>query len=86
MSKRTDKTKMGCNKPRRIRKGEAGYGRKEMVVKGCSGGKEKVIRYGDPNMKIRKNNKQRRKSFRSRHKCGSAKNKLSARYWSCKRW
>ena len=25
-----------------------------------------------------------RKSFRARHKCGSAKSKLTARYWACK--
>ena len=24
------------------------------------------------------------KSFRARHKCGSAKSKLTARYWACK--
>ena len=25
-----------------------------------------------------------RKSFRARHKCGTAKSKLTARYWACK--
>ena len=36
--------------------------------------------------KIKKHIKARRKSFRSRHKCEGATNKLSARYWSCKAW
>ena len=28
----------------------------------------------------------RKKSFRARHKCDTAKDKFSARYWSCKAW
>jgi hypothetical protein len=48
--------------------------------------KEKVIRFGDPNMKIKKNIPARRKSFRARHKCDTAKDKFTARYWSCKQW
>jgi len=28
----------------------------------------------------------RRKSFRARHRCATATNKLTARYWSCKKW
>ena len=39
-----------------------------------------------PTMRIRKSNPKARKSFRARHKCSTAKNKLSARYWSCKKW
>ena len=45
-----------------------------------------TIRYGDPNMRIKKSNPARRKSFRARHKCSTAKSKLTARYWSCKNW
>jgi len=77
-----------CNKPRRIKKGEAGYGKKKKVVTACSGGKKKTIRYGDAKMKIRKSEPGRRKSFRARHKCDKpeGKNKLTARYWSCKEW
>jgi len=55
-------------------------------VKACENGKEKIIRYGDPNMTIKKSNPKRRKSFRARHKCSTAKSKLTARYWSCKNW
>jgi hypothetical protein len=44
------------------------------------------INFGDPNMKIKKNIPGRRKSFRARHKCSTAKDRTSARYWSCKKW
>jgi len=37
-------------------------------------------------MTIKKSNPARRKSFRARHKCATAKDVFSARYWSCKKW
>ena len=75
------------NKPSRISKGEPGYGRKKskVYVKNKSGKVIKVM-FGDPNMEIRKDNPEARKSFRARHRCDSAKDKFSARYWSCKAW
>ena len=79
-----DKDKMKCNSPRRITKGEAGHGRKKFVVKACSGGKEKIVMFGDANMEIKKDNPERRKNFRARHNCAEAKDKMSAKYWSCK--
>lgn len=72
---------MKCNKVQRTSGGP-----KKFVVKACKDGKEKVIRFGDPNMKIKKNIPARRKSFRARHKCDAAKDKFTARYWSCKQW
>ena len=83
---KTDKEKMKCNSPRRIRKGEAGHGKKKFVVKACDGGTEKIIRYGDANMEIKKDSPARRKSFRARHNCKNPGSKLKARYWSCKKW
>ncbi len=83
---KTDKERMKCNSPRRIRKGEAGHGTKKFVVKACDGGTEKIIRYGDAKMEIKKDNPARRKSFRARHKCDTPGSKLKARYWSCKKW
>jgi len=80
-TKRVDKSKMACNKPKRTSGGS-----KKFVVKACQDGKEKVIRFGDPDMKIRKSNPKARKSFRARHKCDTAKDKMTARYWSCKKW
>lgn len=45
-----------------------------------------IVRFGDKNMRIRKNNPQARKSFRARHKCHLKKDKTTAGYWSCKAW
>jgi hypothetical protein len=81
VAKRADKSKMKCNKPQRTSGGS-----KKFVVKACKDGKEKIVRFGDPNMKIRKSDPKRRASFRARHKCSTAKDKFSARYWSCKKW
>ena len=41
---------------------------------------------GQKTMKIRKSNPKARKSFRARHKCDTAKDKTTARYWSCRKW
>jgi len=49
------------------------------------GGKLKRVHYGDPNLRIKKSNPARRKSFRARHKCSSAK-PGTAKYFSCKNW
>ena len=51
-----------------------------------SGDKVKVVRYGDPNMSIRKSNPAARKSFRARHNCDNPGPKTKPRYWSCKNW
>ena len=84
----TDKDRMKCNSPRRIGKGEPGYGRKKFVVKACRKGTEKIIRFGDANMEIKRDNPARRKSFRARHGCDKLDedDKLMAKYWSCKKW
>lgn len=37
-------------------------------------------------MKIKKSNPARRKSFRARHRCDTAKDRTTARYWSCRAW
>ena len=77
---------MKCNKPRYLRKDERGSSNKKSVVKACKDGKEKIIRFGDANMEIKKDNPKNRKSFRSRHDCKNKKNKFTAGYWSCKKW
>ena len=74
------------NKPSRITKGQAGFGRKKFKVFVKSGSKVKKVMFGDPNMRIKKSSPARRKSFRARHKCATATNKTTARYWSCKKW
>lgn len=79
---RMDKDKMACNKPQRT----PDHPTKKSIVKACENGKEKVVRFGDQHMKIRKNEPGRRKNFRARHSCDEKKSKLSAGYWSCKAW
>lgn len=49
-------------------------------------GKVVIVRFGDPNMEIKKDNPERRKSFRARHNCSEPGPKWSAKYWSCKAW
>jgi len=78
-AERVNKDRMKCNSPKR-------GGSKKFVVKACKNGKEKIVRFGDPNMRIKKSNPKRRKSFRARHKCDQKKDKFSAGYWSCKKW
>ena len=53
-----------------------------------NGPKDKVVivRFGDPNMEIKKDDPERRKSFRARHNCDNPGPKWKARYWSCKAW
>jgi hypothetical protein len=58
----------------------------KVFVKDPSTGNIKKVNFGDPNMKIKKNIPARRKSFRARHKCATAKDRTSARYWSCRMW
>ena len=74
------------NKPSRITKGQAGYGRKKSKVYVKKGDKVIKVMFGDPNMEIRKDNPEARKSFRARHKCDTATDKTTARYWSCRAW
>ena len=86
MTEETDKDRMKCNKPRYIRKGEPGYGKKQKVVKACQDGKEKIIRFGDANLENKSDNPERKSNFRARHNCDTKKDKLTAGYWSCKDW
>ena len=43
----------------------------------------KKVTFGDPNLKVRNNNKKAAKSFRARHKCSEKKDRTKAGYWSC---
>jgi hypothetical protein len=44
------------------------------------------VGFGEPGMKIKKNNPNRRKSFRARHNCDNPGPRWKARYWSCRAW
>jgi hypothetical protein len=59
--------------------------KRSVYVKNDKGNVVKV-NFGDPNMKIKKNDPARRKSFRARHNCDNPGPKWKARYWSCKMW
>lgn len=71
----------GYNKPKRTP-----GARKKSVVLAKSGNKVKLVRFGDPKMTIKKQIPARRNSFRARHNCSTATNKLTPRFWSCKAW
>ena len=46
-----------------------------------------VVRFGDPNMGINRDDPKARKAFRSRHSCDDNPGpKWKARYWSCYQW
>jgi hypothetical protein len=49
-------------------------------------GKVVKVNFGDPNMRIKKSNPKRRKSFRARHRCDTPGPRWKARYWSCRKW
>jgi hypothetical protein len=57
----------------------------KVYVKNASGNVVKV-NFGDKNMKIKKSNPKRRKSFRARHNCANPGPRWKARYWSCRAW
>lgn len=72
------KKDMPCNKP--MKSNRAG---KKKMVKACSGGTEKLLHFGAEGYGHNYSLKAR-ESFRARHKCSTAKDKLTPRYWACK--
>ena len=58
----------------------------KVFVKDPSTDNVKKVNFGDPNMEIKRDDPERRKNFRARHKCDTAKDKTTPRYWSCKFW
>lgn len=74
--------KVQLNKPFRTPDGPKKF---SVYVQNNKGNVVKV-NFGDPNMEIKRDNPERRKSFRARHKCDTAKDKTTPRYWSCKMW
>ena len=61
-------------------------GPKKSAVYVQKGDKVIIVRFGDPNMEIKKDDPERRKSFRARHNCDTATDKTTPRFWSCKAW
>jgi hypothetical protein len=69
--------KVTLNKPFRTPDGPK---KSSVYVKNDKGNVVKV-NFGDPNMKIKKNIPERRKSFRARHNCENPGPKWKAKYW-----
>jgi len=75
--------KVTLNKPFRTSKGPKKF---SVYVKNEKGNVVKV-NFGDPNMSIKRDDPERRKSFRARHQCDTSPGpKWKARYWSCRMW
>lgn len=75
--------KVTLNKPFRTSNGP----KKFAVYTKNEKGNVVIVRFGDPNMTIKKNDPERRKSFRARHKCDTdPAEKWTPRYWSCRMW
>ena len=70
--------KLPCNRPSKSYKPE-----KKRMVRACANGKEKLIHFGATGYKHNYSPKARA-NFRARHRCDTAKDKLTARYWACK--
>ena len=79
----TEAEKKTLNKPFRLKGGKKKYG---VYVKNPKTGNVIMVKFGDPNMEIKRDDPARRRSFRARHKCDTAKDKTTPRYWSCKFW
>lgn len=58
----------------------------KVYVRDPKTGNVKKVNFGDPNMRIKKSNPARRKSFRARHNCANPGPRTKARYWSCRKW
>lgn len=76
--------KKTLNKPFRL---PSGSNKKFGVYVKNDKGNTVMVKFGDPNMEIRRDDPNRRKNFRARHQCDTNVGpKWKARYWSCKFW
>jgi len=72
----------GYNKPKRTPGAS-----KKFAVLAKKGDEVKLVRFGDPNMTIKKSNPERKKSYCARSAgIKGANDKFSANYWSRKMW
>lgn len=74
--------KVKLNKPFRTPGGPKKF---SVYVKNEKGNVVKV-NFGDPDMEIKRDDPERRKSYRARHNCDNPGPKWKANYWSCKMW
>ena len=73
---------VSLNKPFRTSGGKKKFA---VYVKNPAG-KVIIVRFGDPNMEIKRDDPKRRKAFRDRHNCAEKKDKTTPGYWSCYQW
>jgi hypothetical protein len=78
-----EERKVTLNKPMRSSEAE---GKKFKVYVRNEDGNVVVVRFGDANMEIRRDDPAAKKSFRARHGCDNPGPKTGAKYWSCKMW
>jgi len=78
-----EKKKAPLNKPFRL---PSGSKKKFGVYVKNDKGNIVMVKFGDPNMSIKRDNPERRKAYRSRHGCDNPGPKYKANYWSCKMW
>jgi hypothetical protein len=76
------KKSVKLNKPFRTPSGPKKFG---VYVKNEKGNVV-LVRFGDSNMEIKRDDPERRKNFRARHGCDNPGPKWKAKYWSCKFW
>ena len=77
------RVRKALNKPFRLPKGS---NKKFGVYVKNDKGNVVVVKFGDPNMEIKRDNPERRKAYRARHNCANPGPKWKANYWSCKMW
>ena len=58
----------------------------KVYVKNPKTGSVIKVNFGQKGMNIKKNNPDRRASFRARHNCDQPGPRTKARYWSCRKW
>ena len=80
----TEAEKKTLNKPFRL---PSGSKKKFGVYVKNPKGNVVMVKFGDPNMEIKRDDPGRRKNFRARHQCDTNPGpKWKARYWSCRMW
>lgn len=73
--------KVSLNKPFRTPDGPKKF---SVFVK--DGDSVKKVNFGSPDMEIRRDNPEAKKSFRARHNCDEKTDKTTPGYWSCRMW
>lgn len=58
----------------------------KVYVRDPKTGNIKKVNFGDKKLSIKRDDPKRRKNFRARHNCAQAKDRTSAKYWSCRMW